>query len=119
MTFAGSEIVEIAVQIEVNGKDFYTVLSKKTKNKKARDLFDYLAKQEEEHMETFRNMLSSLKEYEPKEAYPQEYFNYMRSLAAEEVFTGKDKGAEIARGVKDEKEAAALGVDAEKYLESE
>lgn len=45
--FAGSEIVEMGIQIEKNGKDFYDILEKQSKNPAAQKLFKYLAGEEE------------------------------------------------------------------------
>ena len=45
--FAGSEIVEMGIQIEKNGRDFYCALTEKSKDKKAKEIFAYLAEQEE------------------------------------------------------------------------
>ncbi len=46
--FTASEILEMAAQIEINGKDFYSTLTAQSKNQKAKDIFKYLAEQEEE-----------------------------------------------------------------------
>ena len=112
--FAGSEIVELGIQIEKNGKDFYTALVKRSKNQKAREIFEYLASEEEEHIVTFQKILDSMHRYEPIEAYPEEYFAYMNALASDYVFTQKDKGEEIAKKTKSDKEAINLGIGFEK-----
>ncbi|MFH1889213.1 MAG: ferritin family protein [Candidatus Omnitrophota bacterium] len=112
--FAASEIVEIGIQIEENGRDFYDTLSTQSKNEKSKKIFRYLAKQEEEHKEVFQKLLGSIEKYEPAEAYPGEYFAYMNSLAIASVFTQKDKGKEIAMKVKNEQEAIDIGMQAEK-----
>ena len=114
-SFAPGEIVEIAVQIEINGRDFYEIVAKHSKNKKAKDVFLYLASEEAEHEKRFREILNTVKTYEPKEAYPEEYFAYMRSLADNRVFTGKEMGRETAKSVRGEKDAVDLGINAEKY----
>ena len=112
--FSGSEIVEIGIQIEKNGRDFYNTLSSQSKDKKSKDIFQYLAEQEEKHMEVFQRVLGSIEKYEPAEAYPGEYSAYMHALASESVFTQKDKGREIAKKVKNDKEAIGIGIQAEK-----
>jgi len=112
--FAGSEIVEIGVQIEVNGRDFYNTLVNKSKKNEAKDIFRYLAGEEEKHIATFQKLLDSVNKYEPQEAYPQEYFTYMNTLASEHVFTQKDKGAEIAKKIKSDEEALDMGIVFEK-----
>jgi len=112
--FAGSEVVEFGVQIEINGRDFYRTLVEKSKNEKAKELFEFLESEEEKHIKRFRDILKSLQNYKPKEAYPEEYFSYMNSLAGEYVFTKKGKGLEIASKVKSDKEALDLGIGFEK-----
>jgi len=111
--FAASEIVEIGIQIEKNGRDFYGTLSKQSRNEDSKKIFDYLASQEEEHMKVFQELLGAIEKYEPAEAYPGEYFAYMSSLAEGSVFTQKDKGIEIAAKVKSDQEAIGIGIKAE------
>ena len=112
--FAGSEIVEFGIQIEKNGKDFYNTLVNQSKNQKAKEIFKYLAAEEEKHIGTFQKILDSVHKYEPAEAYPGEYFAYMNALASDHVFTGKDKGEEIAKNTKSDKEAIDKGIGFEK-----
>ena len=112
--FAGSEIVEIGVQIEKNGRDFYNTLFKQSKNAKLKEIYKYLAAEEEKHIAVFQKILDSLEKYEPAEAYPGEYFAYMNALASEYVFTQKEKGEEIAKKLKNDKEAVDKGISFEK-----
>jgi len=112
--FSPAEIVEIGIQIEINGKDFYDAAAGKSKNKKAKEIFEYLSGEELKHIEVFRNILGTVKQYHPKEAYPPEYFAFMNSLASSHVFTQKDKGKEAAKKVKNEIEAVDLGIRFEK-----
>ena len=112
--FAGSEIVEIGIQIEKNGRDFYTTMINKTKNEKAKEIFKFLAGEEEKHIVTFQKILVSVHKYEPAEAYPGEYFAYMKGLASEYVFTQENKGAEVAKNTKSDEEAIERGIQGEK-----
>jgi len=112
--FAGSEIVEFGVQIEKNGRDFYQTLAKAMKAQKVKEMFDYLAGEEEKHIAVFKKILDSVEKYEPPEAYPGEYFAYMSALASDYVFTQKDKGTEIAKKVKNDREAIEMGIGFEK-----
>ena len=112
--FAGSEIVELGIQIEKNGKDFYNALVEQSKSQKAKEKFKYLAGEEEKHIAVFQTILDSVHKYEPPETYPGEYFAYMNALARDYVFTQKDKGREIAKNIKGDKEAIELGIGFEK-----
>ena len=108
--FSGSEIAELGVQIEINGRDFYDELTKRTKIKEAKEVFKHLRDEEEKHIVKFRQILDSFHKYKPKEAYPEEYFEYMNSLANGHVFTEKNKGKEIAKSAKSELKAVNLGI---------
>lgn len=112
--FAGSEIVELGIQIEKNGRDFYNALVERSKNQRAKETFKYLAGEEEKHIAVFQKILDSVHKYEPPETYPGEYFAYMNVLARDYVFTQKDKGREIAKNIIGDKEAINLGIGFEK-----
>ena len=108
--FTASEIVELGVQVEINGKDFYEELMKKTKDPKVKDLFQYLAEQEEHHIELFKKILKTVENYSPKEAYPEEYFSHMNALAGRYIFTKEKKGIETAKKIKTPQEALATAL---------
>jgi rubrerythrin len=112
--FAGSEIVEIGIQIEKNGRDFYNTLAEKTKNVSAGEMFKYLAGEEEKHIAAFQKILDDTVKYEPPESYPGEYIAYMKALAGEHIFTQPDKGKAIAGTVKSDKQGVEMGIDFEK-----
>ena len=111
---SGSEVIEAGIQIEKNGRDFYGELTKNSKNQKARDVFKYLAVEEERHIAVFQKILVSAQKTEPAESYPGEYFAYLNALAGDYVFTQKGQGKEIAARIKADKEAVSLGIVFEK-----
>lgn len=102
--FSGSEVVEIGIQIEKNGRDYYSALMNQSKSEKARELFKYLAGEEEKHILTFQKILETVQKYEPQGLDSDEYYAYMNDLASEHVFTQKNKGEEIAKAIKSDKE---------------
>lgn len=112
--FAGSEIVELGIQIEKNGRDFYNTLAAQSKNPKAKEIFRYLAAEEEKHIIVFEKILENKDKYQPPQTYPGEYFAYMNALASEYVFTQENKGSQIAKKIKSDKEATDLGIGFEK-----
>jgi rubrerythrin len=112
--FAASEIVELGIQIEENGRDFYSALCHQTKNIPAAELFKFLAGEEEKHIKIFRGLLEKTEKYEPPKIYADEYVAYMKALVSEYVFTQKNKGEEIAKTIKTDKEAVELGIGFEK-----
>ncbi|MDP8229691.1 MAG: ferritin family protein [Candidatus Gorgyraea atricola] len=112
--FSGPEVVEIGIQIEKNGKAFYDGVVKISKSQKAKEIFEFLGGEEDKHIKRFENLLAQVKKYEPSEAYPGEYFAYLRALSEGYVFTKANKGAEIAKGIKSEKDAVDAGIGFEK-----
>ena len=112
--FAGSEIVQLGIQIEKNGQDFYNTLSAQTKNEKAKGLFAYLAGEEAKHIQFFKKILEKTTKYEPAGLDAEEYYAYMNALASEHVFTQKDKGEEAARKIKNDGQAVDIGIGFEK-----
>lgn len=113
-TFSACEVIELGIQIEKNGKEFYSELVRMTDNPKAIAMFEYLAAQEDKHIDTFKGMFAEACDYSSAGAYPDEYFAYMRSLSSSYVFTQEGKGKEAALGVKDYNEGVELGVGFEK-----
>ena len=103
ITFLSSDIVESGIQIEKNGKDFYEIVAASSKNDKAKQIFLYLAKEEEKHIKTFEVILSGIETYEPAESYSEEH-----------VFTKEKKGIEIAQKVNTDMEAIDLAIGFEK-----
>ncbi|MDP8259019.1 MAG: ferritin family protein [Candidatus Aadella gelida] len=112
--FSGCEIVELAMQIEKNGKEFYNTLNEEWSSPAIGGIFEYLAGQEEKHIEMFSKIFDGVCGHDPEEAYPEEYDAYMRALAGQYVFTEKNKGEMIAKGVKSLEEGIDLAIGFEK-----
>ena len=112
--FSASEIIEIGIQIEKNGRDFYGELVKKAKNTKAQEIFGYLAGEEEKHIKVFQGILEKTEQYQPQGLESDTYFAYMNALASEYVFTQRDQGKKIAQKTKSDQEAIEMGIGFEK-----
>ena len=108
--FSSCEVVELGIQIEKNGRDFYSALAGSTRNARAAEIFKYLAGEEEKHIAVFREIFNTSCKYEPEGAYPEDYFSYMNTLASEHVFTQKDKGKELAQNIESDIKAVELSI---------
>jgi len=108
--FAGSEIVEIGIQIENNGRDFYNMLAGRSENEQAREIFRFLAGEEEKHIKIFEGILEKTQKFAPQGLDADDYLRYMKVLAEEHVFTQKDRGEEIARKTGSDKEAVEVAI---------
>ncbi len=111
---SGSEIVEIGIRIEKNGRDFYNILAGQSKTPSAAKVFKYLSGEEEKHIAVFEGILDKAHKYEPQGLDADQYFAYMDALAGENVFTRQGKGEELAKKIKSDKQAIDKGIGFEK-----
>jgi rubrerythrin len=112
--FNSSEIVKFGVQIEKNGRDFYDQAAKTAKSEKAKQIFAFLSNEEQIHIAVFEAILSEMDKNEPAEKYPGEYADYMLALVEENVFTKNKQGYEVARTIRNDKQALELAIGFEK-----
>ena len=111
--FSASEIVELAIEIEKNGRDFYHALFKKSRFPKAQEIFQYLALEEGKHISTFKDILDAVQKHLPV-SYPSEYLNYMSALSDGYIFTQKNTGETIALKVQSDLQGLEIGISFEK-----
>jgi rubrerythrin len=111
--FSGSEIVGLGIQIEKNGRDFYNAVALRASLPRAAEVFKYLAREEERHILVFEKILEKKEQLEPPESYAGEYLAYMQALAAEHIFTRKNKGEEAAKKINNDREAVEIGIKVE------
>ena len=55
------EVLQLAVRMEVDGKEFYQKASRKSSNKLVKELFHHLADQEDAHRKKFEEIYQALK----------------------------------------------------------
>jgi rubrerythrin len=106
---SSSEVLQFAVQIEENGRNFYRSFAEKFNSKSEKEVFTYLADEEENHIRIFSGMLKSIEKYEPATSYPDEYFGYLKAYADNLIFT-KDKLEKEVEKIKSGTEAADFGI---------
>ena len=114
IVFAGSELIEIALNMERNGVVFYQALADKTQNKDAKTIYDYLANEEKKHLNTFQGMLNAVGQYRPPQDYAEEYMLYLKSLVDNSVFSNISETQQKAEKISSEIEAIDTGIQAEK-----
>jgi len=100
--FNVSEIYQFAINIEENGEKFYRKVSEKFSDEKIKEIFNFLAEEEVKHKETFKNLLEKIKEYNPPETYPGEYFAYLKAYSNELIFPPQiEKEVEKSSGIEE------------------
>jgi rubrerythrin len=112
--FSASEVVQLGIEIERNGRDYYRAVAAASKDARAKEIFSFLAGEEERHEKVFEGMLAHIEKYEPPEAYAVEYFEYLKALSKDHVFTSKGSGKKAAALIKNDTQAVGLAIGFEK-----
>ncbi len=113
-SFSGSELINIAIDIERRGIAFYDVMARSTENATARDVFQYLADMEREHIQIFQDMLSEADRYQLPEAYDEKYTAYFQALVDNAVFTDDMVASEMTAQADSDIKAVELAIGTEK-----
>lgn len=113
-TFSVCEVLDMGVQIEKNGRDFYTELQQKTLDPDLSAVSRALAREEEKHIAVFEQMLEKARCAVITDTHADEYGVYMRALAGEHVFTRQDTGKDAAHMLKTDAEAIEKAIGFER-----
>ena len=114
ISFSGSELITIAIDVEKRGIVFYDIMAKSTENADARDAFQYLGDMERQHVKIFQGMLGEASKYRTPENYAEEYAAYLQALVNSAVFTDDMVTSEMATQADSDVEAIELAISAEK-----
>ncbi len=114
------EIMEMAVQTETLGYQFYTGMAEKFKNDGGlAKLFSTLAGKEKQHEKTFKGLRDSVAKQGVQEPVQwEEVSNYMRAFVESEFFLGRAKALPSMEHIKTVGDAVrfALGFEKETLL---
>jgi len=109
------DLLDLAIQIEKNGRDYYDQAAKFVKAQKVKQVFEYISNDEQLHIAVFEEIISKLEESsEPDPKNPSEYVNYILALVEENVFTKSKQGSEMYRTIRNDKHALELALGFEK-----
>lgn len=113
--YSSGEIVAFGIQIKKNGRDFYDLASKAVKAERVRQLFGYLSSDEQLHIGVFEGILGRIDESPRSRGnYPSEYGDYLLALVEQNAFTRAKQGSELARTIRNDKQALDLALGHEK-----
>ena len=114
--FNDAEALKIAVNIEGEGLEFYSILRKNTKDPKTKEIFSKLASDEKEHLSRFQKayleITSPTNTMEGCEDYTVDL--YLKYLVFTGIFAKKGDARRIANEVKTDIDALKIGIQAEK-----
>jgi rubrerythrin len=105
------EILDLAVQMEQAGYDFYTASGEKFAGEIYHETFTFLAEQEKSHKRKFEEMLKHINDI--KSEHNEDYYRYMKSLGGDRIFKRTDL-KETFKFVNTPQDALLKGMDDEK-----
>ncbi len=111
---SGSDIINIAIDIERRGVSFYDVMAKSSDDENTRAVFLELLDMEREHIEVFQEMLGEINEHSFTEAITPEFSEYIQSLVDAAVFSDDMIIGEMASQADTDIRALELGINSEK-----
>ncbi len=113
MGFSIGEILEMALQTERLGYEFYTAMSRRfEKDEKLRGLFEMLAFKEQAHEKIFSELKGKVKDEKPENW--EEVSRYLRAIVESEFFLGREKSLPPLEHVKSVAEAVNFAISYEK-----
>lgn len=114
--FSVNEIIELAVQIEKNGYQFYDAALKRSDlSDKAKDLLTELRNDEVRHESTFKNMRSDEDFSNLGDPIDwQQAASYLKSISDSHIFSKPDASIKLAAAAKDEMEIIDFAIQFEK-----
>jgi len=109
------EVIEMAIATERSGQAFYQNASELARENSLKELFQYLAEEEEKHLKTFQDFYNTLKEKPEITPYNWEEAKlYLEALVDSKFFASPEKAINLAKEAKDELEVINLAMNFEK-----
>ncbi len=113
--YAGSEVLQMAVEIEKKGKAFYDGVVRNVKDPQAKAIFQYLSDEEVQHEELFRAMLADVESETDKSPYNNtEVVLYFRSLIDKKIFPSEEEGESFSKEMGNPAVAIRIALSLEK-----
>lgn len=114
--FNDAEALKIAMNIEEEGLEFYSLLMKSAKDDKAKDIFSELALAEKKHLALFQKTYSEITtQVNPGESCEDYTVDlYLKDLVYTGIFTKKGEARRLATEIKSDIDALKIGIQAEK-----
>jgi len=84
------EAIKFAIQMEIDGKEYYQTASRQSDNKVGRELFEWLAAQEDKHRQIFGGIYNAIRK---REAWPEVSIQPRKGAILDTIFSTEMKAA--------------------------
>ncbi|HIH77492.1 MAG TPA: ferritin family protein [Halobacteria archaeon] len=108
------EVIEAAVSIEENGYAFYKSVEGAIDDKDVKDVFSFLAGEENRHIVAFKKIYEWIDDQEDTIIDDEDSSNYIKALAEKNVFTKKDAANDMVKNIKTPFDAINLALNFER-----
>lgn len=112
--YTGTEVVDIAKQLEAAGEAFYEAAARQVKDSEVKALFTKLRDDEKRHGEKFESLLERLGGAHGEWRQDDEYLGYLRALADSRVFPSAEDARSAVKGIETRDDALHLALTFEK-----
>lgn len=112
--FQPKEIIELAVEIEKTGGQFYRDLAAKSAHEQIKKLLLFLAAEEDQHQVRFRELGKDLETVNVPETYSGEYTDYIGSIVDTHMFNDASKNEQMVINAQSGLDIIKLATDFEK-----
>ena len=115
--FDASEIIQMAVDVEENGVVFYRLAQEKIEDPEVKEIFRFLAQEEEAHIKTFESLKATLPGSAKKGTVwdpNNEMAEYLRMMAGMHVFKATGSSEKYLEPVKNAEDALNMAIQFEK-----
>lgn len=114
MLMSEKEIFSMAMEIEKSGKAFYNTVLNSAPDEKTRELFSFLAGEEQRHYDYFKKLREMSGNLIIQDEDWEDISEYIKATTDSRFFIGEEKAIRTAEGAKDIKEAIDIAVSFEK-----
>jgi rubrerythrin len=114
VVLSAEEIFNMAMEIEKSGYAYYKTVADSTNDTDLRELFLYLAEQEQKHYDFFQELSKEVEELQIAGEDWEAISEYIKATTDSRFFIGEDKAIQEARKTTDVKEAIDVAIGFEK-----
>ena len=112
--------MELAIQIEKNGKEYFAAMAERSDNPKVKQIFNFLVREEQSHLEIFVKVRDRLAEKQSEEFVIADEYNtpemsaYLNAMSDGRVFPNLVSHDELAHEIRDDEQAIYHAIGFEK-----
>ncbi|PKL50119.1 MAG: hypothetical protein CVV42_03780 [Candidatus Riflebacteria bacterium HGW-Riflebacteria-2] len=120
MKINADELMEMAIQIEKNGKEYFAAMAERSDNPKVKQIFSFLVREEQTHLENFVKVRDRLAEKHDENFQMADEYNtpemdaYVQAMTDGRVFPNLRSHEELVAEIKDDEQAIYHAIGFEK-----